>query len=366
MYNPLSNYQPLNKVLISKSALIHNFNYLKQISNSLVFPNLKSNAYGHGIVETAKIIDELNCRYIVVDSIYEASILKKNKVKTPILITGYVDPENLKFIRHSFTYAVWEQDQIERILKIKPNAKLHLFIDSGMGREGVRFTDLVNIENTIIKYKSNFEGIMSHFASADDLSSSQTEEQIYFFKKSIDYFASVGVNFEYIHISASAGILSTEIEFCNACRTGISLYGIDPLNSSTDLKPALTLTTKLAQIKSINKGSPVGYNATYTAKQDTKIGILPIGYNDGVDRALSNKGYVKLNNNFCKIIGKVSMNITTIDLTNIDANLNDAVTIYSNNISDKNSIENASSICDKISYELLVHINSSIKRYVTD
>lgn len=366
MYNPLSNYQPLNKVLISKSALIHNYNYLKQISNSFVFPNLKSNAYGHGIIEIAKIIDDLECRYIVVDSIYEASILKKNNIKTPILITGYVDPENLKYIRHNFTYTVWNQDQIEQILKVKPKAKLHLFIDSGMGREGVRFNDLVNIENTIIKYKNNFEGIMSHFASADDLSSSQTQEQIYFFKKSIDYFASVGINFEYRHISASSGVLSTEVEFCNACRTGISLYGVDPFNSNSDLKPVLTLTTKLAQIKIINKGNPVGYNATYVAKQEMKIGILPIGYNDGVDRALSNKGYVKLNNNFCKIIGKVSMNITTIDLSNIDVNVNDTVTIYSSNANDKNSIENASSICDKISYELLVHINSSIKRYVTD
>lgn len=144
----------------------------------------------------------------------------------------------------------------------------------------------------------------------------------------------------------------------------VGLRRYSPRNDE-HLKPILQLKTKLIQIKPLQKGDRVGYDGTFSAKKETTLGVLPIGYYDGVDRRLSNRGFIKLNDNFCPIVGRVSMNITTIDISKAkDAKLGDEVTIYSSNPKDLNSISTSASICKTISYDLLVNLASSTKRII--
>jgi alanine racemase len=357
-------YSPLNQITISKKAIIDNYKHVQLLNPNIeIFPVLKSNAYGHGIDMIGDFIDELNSKYICVDSIFEAYELLKLNVKTPILILGYVDSSNLKRKKLPFSYAVWDKTQIVEILKYQAQAKLHLFIDTGMHREGVRSDELEFLLKEINGYQNNFEGLMSHFASADSIDSNLTQQQLESFEKAISLAKNLGFNFKYKHISASAGNLRSLNQEFNASRLGISLYGFDILDNNHKLKPALTLTSTLVQIKRIKVGETIGYNGTFTADKDMIIGILPIGYNDGVDRRLSSKGYVKIHGKFCKIIGRISMNITSIDITDIEnIKVGDQVVIYSAENNDLNSVNNVAKVCQTIPYEILVHLDTSINR----
>jgi len=148
-------------------------------------------------------------------------------------------------------------------------------------------------------------------------------------------------------------------------RTGIALYGIDTEGKDKNLKPTLTLKTRISQIKNLHKSEKAGYNFTFTAKENMQIAILPIGYYDGVERELSNKGFVLVNGKTCPIIGRVSMNITTVDVSEVpNPKVGQEVIIYSNYSNDKNSILNSAKICGKIPYELPVHLASSTKRII--
>ncbi len=147
-------------------------------------------------------------------------------------------------------------------------------------------------------------------------------------------------------------------------RVGLSFYGIDPQGKNPKLKPALKLTTYVSQTKDLLKGESVGYDFTFTAKKNMKIAILPIGYFDGIDRSLSNKGVVSIGNKYCKIIGRVSMNITVIDVTSVkNIKTGSRVVLFSNKRSDKNSVESLGKGIP-IPYEFLIHLSPFIKRII--
>src|SRR5258708_2270824 len=362
-------YHPLNTIEISQHALTANYQYLSNLSRLKVAPVLRSNAYGNGLVLTAKILDQLNPPFFCVDSLYEAYELYKVGIKTKILIMGYVNPENLRTKKLPFSYAVYNQELVAAINKYQPHAGIHIFVDTGMHREGISIKELPEFISLVKQFKNiNIEGLMSHFAAADKPTDPSTKKQTKEFEDAQEIVKSLGISTKWIHIAASSGLLHhTDYKnIGNIARTGIVLYGIDPEGKNNNLKPVLQLSTTIAQIKTIQKGDKVGYDFIYTAQNDMQIGILPLGYFDGVDRRLTNKGFVKVNETFCPIIGRVSMNITTIDLSNIqNPQVGQSVTVFSNNPEDKNSISNAAKQCDTIPYDLLVHIASTTKRNIT-
>lgn len=363
-------YTTLNLIEISKQNLLDNYQYLSKPDKNLkIAPVIKSNAYGHGIQLVAKIFDEVKAPFFCVDSLYEAYELQKVEIKTPILVMGYTNPENFKIKKLPFQFAVYDLETVEILNEYQPGAKIHLFIDTGLNREGISLHDLEDFSFKTKQFPNiTTEGMMSH------LSSSQTDKdplflnQVKNFQKAQEILKNHGIKPKYVHLAASGAITNPKTrsiiaKVSNLTRVGISLYGFS--DTDDNLKPALTLTTKLAQIKTIKKGDRVGYDGTFTAKKDMRIGILPIGYNDGIDRRLSNKGYVTVSNTNCKILGRVSMNITTIDLTNVpNAQKGDTVVVFSSNSIDPNSIQNTADICKTIPYELLIHLDSSIKRKI--
>jgi alanine racemase len=188
------------------------------------------------------------------------------------------------------------------------------------------------------------------------------------FQKATSILKKSGISPKWVHIANSSAILNDKFykeELGNMIRTGIALYGIDPQGKDKNLKPVLTLKTRISQIKNLHKSEKAGYNFTFTAKENMQIAILPIGYYDGVERELSNKGFVLVNGKTCPIIGRVSMNITTVDVSEVpNPKVGQEVIIYSNYSNDKNSILNSAKICGKIPYELPVHLASSTKRII--
>jgi|SRR5579885_482547 len=361
-------YYPLNRIEISKEALLHNYQYLSCLASGIaVAPVLKSNAYGHGLVLVAKMLDDLGAPFFCVDSLYEAYELLKHKIKTPVLIMGYVNPQNLKVKKLPFSYAVYDREVVSAISKYQPHAAVHIFVDTGMHREGILLSQLPEFLSYIKSFGNlRVAGLMSHFAAADHSTNTFTKKQVENFAKAKEIVLSVGFSPKWFHISASGGLLNHETyRGCigNLARAGISLYGIDPEGKDKNLQPALRLTTTLHLIKKIPKGEKIGYDFTYTAEKNMMIGILPLGYYDGADRRLSNKGFVSINDVFCPIIGRVSMNLTTIDITAVkNPQIGDKVIIYSSKPDDKNSIANSAKICGTIPYDLLVHLASSTRR----
>lgn len=344
-------YYPLNRLEISRSKLINNYKRLCLINKKIkVAPVLKSNAYGHGLVTVGKILDSLNPPFFCVDSLYEAYKLYKAKIKSKILIMGTVNPENLSVKKLPFSYAVCDLDKLKQILKYQPSAGIHIFVDTGMHREGIRVDRLENFAKSIPQdAHKNIEGIMSHFGASEFPKQKETKEQFDNFQKAVLILKNYKINPSWKHIGNSCGLLNHKIlnleEVSNLVRTGLILY-----------QGVLRFITHIGQVKELKKGESVGYNFTYKAKKNITMAVLPVGYNDGVDRVLSNRGKVLIKGRSCPIIGRVSMNITTIDISKVkDVKVGDEAEIIFN-----------PKTKERIPYEFLIHLNPQIKRVVVD
>jgi alanine racemase len=369
-----NSYKHLNKILVSKTTLLENHKILQAFhQESAICPVLKSNAYGHGLKLVSPIFDAMNCPFLIVDSLFEAYELKKIKVKTPILILGYINPINLTVKKVPFEIAIFDLSLAKILNKYQPGCRVHIFVDTGMSREGIKVNDLQKFLSVVKKLKNlKIVGLCSHFADADNKYSQEfTIRQIEQFKKALQIMADNNIFPKWRHISASSGAFKSHDKIFNMIRAGIAHYGINPLdrkdkyNDKISLKPALEFYSTLAQIKSISKGSAIGYGYTFTAKKNMTLALLPAGYYEGVDRRLSNKGFVKIRENFFPIVGRVSMNMTVIDISLLKhPRIGEEVKIYSANDLDKNSFVNSAALAETISYELLVHLAESVKRVI--
>jgi alanine racemase len=362
-------YTPsLINLYINKKALIHNLNQFKNIAGDReIAPVLKGNAYGHGLKEIGEILKDQKVPFFIIDSYFEAKALRNEGIKTPLLIIGYSSTDSI--IKNSLKNISFTITSIEALRdlsrKINKKISIHIKIDTGMRRQGILLEEIREAIE-IIKFNPNIylEGVCSHFSSADDNKDSFTERQMYDWNNSIKIFKDSIQNIKYFHISATAGSVYREAN-ANMIRLGIGLYGLMDIEG-LNLIPILEMKTIISGIKKIKKGESVGYSGTYIAPKDMTIATIPVGYYEGIDRRLSNKGFVKIKNIFCPIIGKVSMNITVIDISRIESlKIGDEVIVISNKKEDKNSIENIARDCETISYEIAaVHIGTHLKRNV--
>lgn len=364
-------YQTLNKIEVSSYDLIHNFEYLSSISPKIkIAPVVKSNGYGHGIVNVAKILESKSPPFFCVDSLFEAYQLLKASIKTPILIMGYTDPQNFKVKKLPFSFTLLGLETAQVLNEYQPGCGVHIFVDTGMHREGIPVNQLPNFLQEIKKLPNiKIEGLMSHLASADEIKDPLNKIQIKNFKKALEICKKSGIYPKWIHLSNSSGLLNNiPGNLQNLSRIGLALYGLTNdkrISNDKNLKPILTFKSKVIQIKKLNKNDRIGYSGTFTARKAITLGVLPLGYYDGVDRRLSNKGWVTIDRKPCKILGRVSMNMTTIDLTDVpNPYIGQRAVIYSDNPKDKNSIENAAKLCQTIPYDLLVNLAESVKRIV--
>lgn len=355
-------FEPLVRVTISKTALQHNLHAFQQKYPTLQFaPVLKANAYGHGLVQVGKIVDQENIPFIMVDSYLEAFILRREGIKKKVLLLGYNTPEQvLKKPLKDVSIGLTSLEQLKKFVGVvqKPQ-NFHLKLDTGMSRQGILESE---ISTAIQLIQSNpafvLEGLATHFAEADGPSIDFTDAQILNWNKAVEVFSKNFTSLRFIHAGASAGAGHSSKFTANVNRLGIGLYGFN-LSPREDLvlRPALSMTTVVSGVKKVAPGEKVGYGTTFEVKKPSILATLPVGYFEGVDRRLSNLGSVLVKGVACPIVGRVSMNITTIDMTAVpNIRLDDPVTVISNNPSDPNSIAQWAELCQTIPYDLLVHI----------
>ena len=353
-------YQPLNLIEINEANLLANYDFFCKVGQTQgsvlteIWPVLKSNAYGHGIKEVAKILLKRKFEYFVVDGYHEVLEIRKI-TKRPVLMIGSIMPCNFSKIKWK-NLAIMVQDKltVKELGKLNKRIKIHLKINTGMNRQGIEINEIKKIIKLIKKYpKLELGGVFSHLAGVDDIG------QLKKFKKVIRIIEKMGFNLKYFHLAATAGASKIKDPKINAIRLGIGLYGI-----GKGLKPVLKLKSKIVKVRKIKKREKVGYGGEFVALKDTYIGLIPVGYFEGVDRRFGGKGVIKYKNKFYPIIGRVCMNMLMINFGSIKAKMFDSVEIFSNNKKDKNSIEKMAKIGGMIPYEILVEINSSIRRTV--
>lgn len=360
-------YHYLNKILVDEKGLINNYRYLAQLNDhALIAPVLKSNAYGHGINLVAPIFDQLQPPFLVVDSLYEAYELYKQHIKTPILIIGYTDPRNYQIKPLPFHYSVFDLETARALNKYQPGAKVHVFVDTGMSREGVLIKDLFEFINQLQQLKKlEITGLASHLADADNLKNQAfTQKQIKNYQQALQILNQAEIQPQWRHLASSAGVSKVTDKTFNLIRAGLATYGVSPFTKPLRrLQPSLTFQSTLIQIKEIQKGDLVSYNCTFKAPQKMLIGILPAGYYEGVERRLSNQGIVKVKQAQCPIIGRVCMNLTIIDLSQVkNPQVGDRVEVYGVDPEAKNSIAHQAQVAKTIPYTILTGLADSVRR----
>lgn len=361
-----------NLIEVSKMALLHNLAVFSALSNKQIIPVLKGNAYGHGIEQVVQALKSSDLPYIAVDGYFEA--LRVREISNqPVLIMGAIMPDNFARMHYAdFAFVVQDADTIDALAKTGKRIKVHVECNTGMNRYGAQPEQMIDLAKLILQYKNlELEGVMSHLADSPGNDPATVTKAVEIFDTCVESVRGTGANPSLIHIAQSAGSLKAHSKYANTIRLGIGLYGINPFavdhilykNLRQELQPALKLISTITKITKLEKGDQVGYGYTFTASKQMNIGVLPLGYYEGVDRtALSNRGAVKIGAQFTPIVGRVCMNHTMISLDTVSARVGDTVIVYSANRQDKNSIDNIANDNDLFNYNLLTALSPDVRR----
>ncbi len=359
----LERTQPLIHIEISASALLHNLRaYQTTYPRLRIAPVLKSNAYGHGLALVASVLDTEDIAFFMVDSWYEARELRRSGIRSRIVVMGYVRPGDVVRSKlENIDFAIVDKEQLEALVRSCTHPiRIHIKLDVGMHRHGITQSDM---EEAIRLIQSNphlqMTGVTAHIGDADNTDETLSKKQIEIWnalsKKVVSAFPSV----EFRHLSATKGARFAQMADTNVLRLGIGLYGFDTSPHSTlSLQPVLSMRSVISSIRRVPKGDSVGYNATYTAEADRVIATVPAGYFEGVDRRLSNKGFLIVRGVECPIVGRVSMNMTSIDVSDVPSvSVGDVVEVISSD-----SILSMAQTANTTPYELLAHIPPHLRR----
>ncbi len=364
----------INKKFI-KDNIRSIYNFINKRKKVKICAIIKSNAYGHGLLIFGKILDEISyVEMLGVTSIEEAIVLREKGITKPILLLGSIYPfENFKYL---LTYRITPTVASVLLLKeldkftLKHNKKInfHLKIDTGMGRIGILAE---NIDKFIIQYQNCknviCNGVYTHFSSAAD-DKEYTFYQLRLFKEVYEKLLQVGITPRYVHAANSAATLLYPETYFNMVRPGLMIYGLLPFNNAdkfVKLKKVLTLKSKIVFLKTLPKGKYISYSKTYCTKRKTKVATIPIGYADGILRKLSNCGKVLINGEFCNIIGRVTMDMIMVDVTNIkNIKIGDEVILIGSQKGKTISVEDISNWAETINYEIVTRLSERIPRIV--
>ncbi len=371
-------YRVLNQITVSGQALLDNYQYFQSQSPSCaIAPVLKANAYGHGLTEIGNFVDNQlpDAPFICVDSLYEAYELSRVGVKKDIFIMGYTFPENFRVMKKlPFIFSVWDLDSLHALDKYQPHARVHLKLNTGMNRLGITPDQIDNFTQALKKTSLKVEGVYSHLARADEPGNRTPNNQLKQFLQMVRELEESGLSFQWKHLAATAGATIITHPSLNLVRLGLGFYGYSPFGPHSkegraqreNLTPALTLTSHVSHLINLKPGDQVGYGGTYQAKQNEIIATLPLGYHEGISRALSNKGVFTLTDGTpCPVVGRVSMNMTTIKIPRTTtARVGDPVTVITPDYQAKNSLYQHATFTNSIPYTVLTSLHSSIRRRV--
>lgn len=327
---------------IDLDALAANYHLIKkQVGAAVkVMAVVKANAYGHGAVQCALRLAQEGADWFGVALPEEGLELRTSGITEPVLcLGGFWEGQAAACIQHRLAPVVYRLDMIEALDTAASDAggiaDVHVKIDTGMGRLGVRF-DEVNEFATALKRFENIriDGLMTHFAAANDPScEALTEDQIARFAKVAAAFRERGYNPTYLHSVASAGVYSHPEALGNMIRPGGVLYGLwrdilPPGHENNQLRPVMSLRSRIMLIKWVPQGETIGYGCTFEASRKTLVATIPIGYDDGYPRGLSNRADVIVRDTYAPVVGRISMDLTLVDVTGVPGvELDDEVTL---------------------------------------
>lgn len=335
---------------------------------------VKADAYGHGDVKVAEALQKIGIDFFAVSNVHEAVTLRNGGIKGEILVLGYTPVESVELLSKyditqtliSYDYAVMLHNYSSKRIKC------HIAVDTGMNRIGFSASEY----DTCIKEindcceKFNVEGLFTHLSVADSISEEDrcfTEKQIGKFKRIVDETRQL--NFKYIHCLNSAAGLSypnSNEEIFNVVRLGIVMYGLKPdygFSLHLGIKPALTWKTVVSMIKEVQSGESIGYGISYVAKKQMRVATLPVGYADGYNRQLSNKGYVLIRGKKACIVGKICMDQMMVDVSDIDGlSIGDEVILIGKSGDKEILADEMAHLIDTIGYEIVCGISKRVPR----
>ncbi|MGE5472731.1 MAG: alanine racemase [Ignavibacteriales bacterium] len=359
-----------SKLYVDLEAILHNLNEIRRLLSpgTDIMAVIKASAYGSGSQEISSFLVQSGIKRFAVAIPEEAIVLRQDGIDKPILVlTPPMSSDLQSIVDYDLIPSISDIEtakELDRLcIESNKNLKIHVEIDTGMGRTGIQPSEAVSLLTQLKSLSSlEIEGLFSHFSSAES-DSIYTEKQISIFNKIVEELKNEGIDIPIRHSCNSAGIVLFPQSHYEFVRLGLMLYGYYPdeiLKTKLLLKPSLTLKTEIVHIKDVPPETSISYNQTFITKSASRIATLPIGYADGFKRALSNKGFVLINGQRAPIIGRVCMDLTMIDVTGIpNVKKGDEVVIFDNvNI----SVEEIANMCGTISYEIISTISPRIPR----
>lgn len=374
----------LSWIEVDAAALRHNIEAIsaRLAAGCRLVPVLKANAYGHGYLEIGRLVDSGGYPFIAVHNLEEALVLREGGLRSEILVMGYIPLADLKdAVLAGFNFVAYNGETLAKLTEIASSehpAFCHLKIETGTQRQGIRREQLPKFLE-MFKQHSQLElrGLCSHFANIEDTTDhSYAESQLARFNEVVAEVGVAGFEVPHLHMASSAASLLFPDTHFNLARVGISLYGLWPskqtyvsyLMSGREnqiLQPVLSWKSVIAQIKEVKRGEYVGYGTSYRATADIKLAVVPIGYYDGYDRALGNRGYCLVNGMRAPIRGRICMDMFMIDITDIpEVTLENEVVLIGKAGDEVIRAEDLAEWAGTINYEIVARIGAHLPRRV--
>jgi alanine racemase len=373
----MSNAQRPTWVEIDLNALASNLYEIRDTvgPDVKVLGAVKADAYGHGAVECAKHLETEGMDWFGVAIPEEGIELRDAGIRSPILVLGgFWKEQDQACLQYNLTPVIYRMDMamaLDAAAKDKGVvANVHVKIDTGMGRLGVRYDSVASFADALMNLKNiNVEGIMTHFAAADDPNLDKfTSEQISKYNDAVKLFRDRGFNPIYEDMANSAAIYAHPLSRGNMVRPGGILYGIwrdilSPTQSEKRFRPVMSFYTEIGLLKTINAGETLGYGCTFKAQRETLVATLPVGYHDGYPRRLSNCGRVIVRSRYAPVVGRISMDLTLVDVTDVpDVSVGDKVTLIGAEGEAQITVEEIAKTVDTLSYEITCGINKRVPK----
>ena len=363
-----------NEVIIDLGALRHNFSEIRRLAGPKpgVLAVVKSDAYGHGMIEVAKTLEAAGVDCLGVFEVTEGLELRKSGCKTPILVMmGALSDEVEAAVEHGLTPALFHLEIAERLAAVSAARRkvtpVHVKVDTGMTRLGVPYKDLSPFLEQLLPLKGiEVTGIFSHLAVADQPDQAFTDEQIERFRKAVETCRRMMGFKGDVHVANSGALLGGKGLELGLIRPGILLYGSPPAEgwpAAASFKPVMRFQSEVIQVRAVPPGTSVSYGRTYTTRESRAIATIPVGYDDGYNRLLSNNGEMLIHGQRVPIVGRVCMNLTMVDVTGIgDVAVGDEVVLLGTQGSERITAEQLATWTRTISYEVYCTLGKSNRR----
>lgn len=366
------------EAVIDIDCIKHNFNEIKRYTNGAkMICVVKADAYGHGAPKLARVYEDLGADILAVACLDEARELSDHGIKTPIIILGATPISLAGFlVAHNFIQSVHSLEYAEALNEAAAKAggkiNVHIKLDTGMSRFGIyahsgSISSATDAAEKIVSL-SNLcaDGIFTHFAEAENSDTSFTDEQFENFMSVVENLKKRGITFKFCHCANSAAVVNYKRAHLSCVRPGLLLYGYTPSGEQADgldIRPAMTLKSLIADIRYIKQGDSVSYNRTFIADRNMKVAVVCCGYADGIHRTLSRKGYFLINGKRAPILGNVCMDLTIVDVSDIDGvkpfdeailfGIGDGFSLSANEVADD---------AGTIAYEILTSVSKRVPR----